>query len=580
MSVEEQLSQLITQVLPIELQDLRIHLEKPTNNEFGDYACNIAMTGYPAVKTEFASPRHLAEYIVNAVVVADQQRLLKTATVAGPGFINLTLQEEYLFEHLAQILQKPENLIHQFGQEKKVIVEYSSPNIAKPFTIGHFRSTIIGDCIARLLSASGFTVFRDNHLGDWGTQFGKQIVAIKKWGDEATIAASAHPVNELVALYVKFHEEAEKDPSLEDEGRAWFKKLESGDPEARRVWQLCIQWSLTEFKKIYTRLGVSFTENPENGYFGYGESYFEGMLTDVIKELQAKGIAHEGQEGAILVFFPSEQLPPLMIQKKDGATLYATRDLAADRWRKNNPRYENADGSAPLIINEVGAEQALYFQQLYQTEQLLGWFKPAQRIHVKHGLFRFKEGKMSTRKGNVIWLTDVLDKAEAKAQTFSTDQHIAQQVSISALKWNDLKRRSDLAIQFDWDELLNLQGNSGPYMQYSYARAMSVLRKAESASLSIDRQVQPQSVQAEERQLLGDLYQFGNVLETATRQYAPYLLCNYLYSLAQTFNSFYNKYPILKDSPERQFRLQLTQAVALIIEKGLLVLGMTPLEKM
>jgi arginyl-tRNA synthetase len=224
-------------------------------------------------------------------------------------------------------------------------------------------------------------------LGDWGTQFGKQIVAIKRWGNEEEISQSSNPVEKLVALYVKFHEEAEKDPELEDEARAWFKKLENGDSEARALWQKCIDWSFIEFAKIYQALGVSFTEN--NGR-GYGESFVEDMLQPLIEELKKQGIAKEGEEGAVLIFYPNDELSPLMIAKKDGSTLYATRDLATDKWRRENPRYQNADGSAPLVINEVGGEQVFYFRQLYRAEELLGWYEKGQRAHVKHGLYRFK----------------------------------------------------------------------------------------------------------------------------------------------------------------------------------------------
>lgn len=580
MAIQDQLRELIRVSLPEELRSFDILLEKPKQSSFGDWSTNFALSSFPQVKENYRQPLLWAEALSKMILSMDQGKLLLSAEALAPGFINFRLQKNLSLEPLQKILAHPEQLCEQFGQNRKIIIEYSSPNIAKPFTVGHFRSTIIGDCLANFYEAAGFQVFRDNHLGDWGTQFGKQIVALKKWGDETAIAQSENPVQELVKLYVRFHEEAEKDPSLEDEGRAWFKKLEDNDPEARRIWQLCINWSLAEFKKIYTRLGVHFTENPDNDYFGYGESFFEPFLSDLIEELKASGLAKEGKEGAYLIFFPNDQYPPLMIQKKDGSTLYATRDLATDRWRSQQARYENADGSNPIIVNEVGAEQALYFQQLYAAENLLGWFQAGERVHVKHGLFRFKEGKMSTRKGNVIWLTEVLDKALEKALTLSESQEIAEAVSISALKWNDLRRRSDLMIHFDWDEMLNLQGNSGPYLQYSYARTCSVLRKAKEAGLRVEKELQGISYNEEEAALLSLLSEFKTSLRRATEEFSPYLLCAYLYQLAQTFNTFYNKHSILTSSAERQFRLQLTTAVSLIMKKGLELLGMVALEKM
>ena len=579
MKKEDQIKELIWQSLDQSIADTvskeSIRLERPANPEFGDLSTNLAMTLFPQVKDEFYSPREFAEAIISKIEKEDGGKLFQEISIAGPGFINFKLNNDQLFTSLERIL-KGQSLIEDLGKNKKVIVEFSSPNIAKPFTIGHFRSTIIGDSMARILEASGYQVFRDNHLGDWGTQFGKQIVAIKKWGNQKKIETSDNPVEELVALYVKFHQEAEKDPSLEDEGRAWFKKLEDGDPEARELWQKCIDWSFKEFDKIYKRLGVSFTEN--NGR-GYGESYFEDKLTALIDELKEKKIVQEGEKGAWLIFFPNDKYPPLMIQKADGATLYATRDLATDKWRKENPRYQNEDGSPATIINEVGAEQALYFQQIYEIEKMLGWYDEGQRIHLKHGLFRFKEGKMSTRKGNVIWLNKVLDKAEEKAAALSDNKEIAQKVSIAALKWNDLKRKAELPINFEWDEILNLQGNSGPYLLYTYARAQSVLRKAE-LDTELEKLAKIENINDEEKEILSLLDEYTKTVKRATEEYAPHHIATYLFKLSQAFNAFYNKHQILKDSAERQFRLQLSFAVSLIIKNGLSLLGIETLERM
>ncbi|KKQ09339.1 MAG: Arginine-tRNA ligase [Candidatus Pacebacteria bacterium GW2011_GWF1_36_5] len=531
------------------------------------------MSAYEQVKEEFNSPRDFALSLVQKIKANDLAKIIEEISVAGPGFINFKLNDSYLLENLKQIIQNKNLELKNFGQGKKAIVEYSSPNIAKPFTIGHLRSTIIGDSVANLLEASGHEVFRDNHLGDWGTQFGKQIVAIKKWGNEEEISQSANPVEKLVALYVKFHEEAEKNPELEDEARAWFKKLENGDEEARALWQKCIDWSFIEFAKIYQALGVSFTEN------SYGESFFEEMLQPLIEELKKQGIAKTGEEGAVLIFYPNDELSPLMIAKKDGSTLYATRDLATDKWRRENPLYQNADGSAPLVINEVGGEQTFYFQQIYRAEELLGWYEKGQRVHVKHGLYRFKEGKMSTRKGNVIWLEEVLNKAKEKAMAFTKDEAIAETVSIAALKWNDLKRKSEININFDWEEIINLQGNSGPYMLYAYARAKSILRKA-SENETKQNESSNFEISPLEKSLLSSLDEFSKVVARSASEFSPHYLCTYLFDLAQLFNSFYNKYPILNSSLERQFRLQLVEAVSITLSKGLALLGIKTLEKM
>lgn len=576
MDKELLLTNILKQALNVFALDLPIKLEKPADEKFGDLASNIALVAHKQLTDRFTSPRELAEALIQEIKKVDRENIIETISVAGPGFINFKLGHDHLINKLQEIIFNKDFPLINLGQGKKAIVEYSSPNIAKPFTIGHLRSTIIGDSVANLLEASGYRVFRDNHLGDWGTQFGKQIVAIKKWGNESEIALADNPVEKLVALYVKFHEEAEKNPELEDEARLWFKKLEDGDEEAHDLWQKCIDWSFREFAKIYDYLQVKFTENDGKGY---GESYFEPMLKDLIKELQKTGFAREGKEGAILFFFPEDKLSPLMIAKKDGSTLYATRDLATDWWRKNNSRYQNEDGSAPLVVNEVGAEQAFYFQQLYLAEELLGWYQKGQRVHVKHGLYRFKEGKMSTRKGNVIWLDEVLKKAKNKALDFTSDEEVATKVSVAALKWNDLKRKSEININFDWDEILNLQGNSGPYMLYAYARARSVLRKAKELNLAQTEKTDF-IVSDLEKTLLSTMNDFAKVVARASSEFAPHYLCTYLFELAQLFNSFYNKYPILNSSPERQFRLDLVEGVALILKKGLNLLGINTLEKM
>lgn len=588
MSIKQQLAEKLLAALPSQLKNLSIEeikLERPTQRDFGDFSSNLALLNYKNVASDFSSPLDLAQTIANKFKQTNSD--IDVSTVA-PGFINLKLNNQFFWTIFTELSAQEQQFLKQKTHSQKVIVEYSSPNIAKPFTIGHLRSTIIGNSIANLFEALGYTVFRDNHLGDWGTQFGKQIVAIKKWGDETAIAQSDNPVKELVALYVKFHQEAEQNPSLDEEARAWFKKLEDGDKEARELWQKCIDWSFVEFNKIYERLGVKFTENAGRGY---GESFFEAFLQDLITDLMQAGIAQEGKEGAKLIFFDNDQYPPLMIAKGDGATLYATRDLAADAWRLKQERYRGEQGEAPIIINEVGAEQSLYFQQLYATEEKLGWFKPGERIHLRHGLFRFPEGKMSTRKGNVIWLSEVLDKAEEKALSLTNDPEIARSLSIAALKWNDLKRNSELNVNFDWDEILNIQGNSGPYMLYAYARAKSVLRKASEQGIDYLSKLRIEDLLAltlndNEKELIQLLNEFSSIVERSQKELATQHLCQYLFNLASEFNSFYNKYQILGSSTretsdlERHFRLQLLATVAKVIKIGLKLLGIETLERL
>ncbi|MFA6416105.1 MAG: arginine--tRNA ligase [Candidatus Paceibacterota bacterium] len=526
-------------------------LEHPADLNLGDYASNVAMV---FGKKHNRLPKDLASDIIKQLYLNNYDWLEK-AEVAGPGFINIFLTKKFLTETVVD-LQTGELGLVDFGTGQKAIVEYSSPNIAKPFSIGHLRSTIIGAAIANLLEVSGYKIIRHNYLGDWGTQFGKMIVAIKKWGDLSAIEKSAEPVKELVALYVRFHEEAEKDKDLDDEARSWFTKLEQGNEEAVEIWQKCIALSKVDFTKIYQRLGVEFD-------LDRGESFLEGKTGPVLVEIKKSGFVHES-EGATLFFFPEDSLPPMMLAKKDGSSLYALRDLASDFGRQS-------EFAPDLIINEAGSEQKLHFEQVIEAERLLGWFRPGQRVHIGHGLYRFAEGKMSTRKGNVIWLEEVLDEVVKRASEFNPDS--AEAVGIGALKYNDLKRDSKLDITFDWDDVLNLKGNSGPYLQYTVARAKAILDKSDK-NPAIGN-----SLVGTDLELSRWLYRFPEVVERSAREYAPHQLCTYLYELASTFNAFYAQEKIVGGEGEES-KLALVSATANILAKGLDLLGIAVPEKM
>jgi len=575
MNTKQQLVSELREVAPsLGIKDINPQVEYPADSSHGDYSTNIALIGG---KSTGKNPMDLALEIKEKL---EERKIafLEKIEVVKPGFINCWITKEELLNNLINIVKGDGEIIPQNGEGREVVIEYSSPNIAKPFTIGHLRSTIIGDAVANLLEAIGWKVHRDNHLGDWGTQFGKQIYAIKTWGNEEEIENSEHPMKILVDLYVKFHEEAEKNPKLEDEAREWFKKLENGDEEARRLWQKCVDWSWKEFDRIYNELGVRFTENDGKGY---GESFFDDKMAPVVSELEEKGLLKES-EGAKLVFFPQDKYPPLMIMKKDGTTLYATRDLATDKFRVD--QY----GKDITIINEVGSEQSLYFQQLFETEQLLGWVKKEQRIHIKHGLYRFKDERMSTRTGNVVWLDDVLEEAVDRAKKLGEDvsNETAKAVGVGAIKWNDLKREAKQDILFDWDDLLTMQGNSGPYLQYTFARTQSILRKAETVNFKSDSigfkfQSSEITLQSEERDLLRLLTRFADTVGEAAEKYAPQLVASYLFDLAQAYNLFYQKFPILKkEESVRNFRLSLTAATGQVIKQGLSLLGIESPERM
>lgn len=563
------------------------NLEKPANAQFGDFSTNIAMMLYPRLKmsSQITTGKELAQKIVS--VLNDDveiQEIIEKIEVAGPGFINFYLKLSVKVAELTTCLTECMPEVVKMGKDKLVLVEFSSPNIAKPFTIGHLRSTIIGAALANLLENSGYVVKRDNHLGDWGTQFGKQLVAIEKWSSLEEIEESQEPIKKLVELYVRFHAEAERNPALENEAREIFAKLEKGDKKYLTIWHKIIELSMKEFDSIYKRLCVQFSEN---GGMGYGESFAVKLSGPIVDELQEKGLLKESQGAKIVEFAPVTKLPPLIVVKNDGTSIYATRDLAIDKFRLD--QY----GPELKIINEVGREQSLYFRQLYETERMLGWFKPGQRIHIAHGLYRFKDRKMSTRKGDVIWLNDVLAMAETKVQTMSKEvtEDDKKIIAMGAIKWNDLSREAINDIDFDLERMLDLKGNSGAYMQYTVVRIRSVLQKSENevfegVSLwkwwdekhqkSLTTKLEEDKWIENEEKLLTQILDYKQALERATEKLAPHLLATYLYELAQEFNNFYSKEKIAGNLK----RLSLAKAVEINLTVGLDILGIQIPSKM
>ncbi|MCR4334631.1 MAG: arginine--tRNA ligase [Patescibacteria group bacterium] len=553
------------------LKELKIEageviIEHPADLTNGDYSTNVALVYAKELKIK---PLEFAQEIKN---ILDVQKIkyIDKLEIAGTGFINFYLSQEFFDENIEEILKQKENFgSSDLGKNKKVIVEYSSPNIAKPFTIGHLRSTIIGDSVANILQFLGYKIIRDNHLGDWGTQFGKQIVAIKRWSsiedvkNSRNLPAQAGQMKTLVDLYVKFHQETEKNPELEDEAREWFLKLEKGDKEAKEIYDITVEASMKYFNMIYERLDIKPFDTL------HGEAFYEPMLKGVLEDIEKAGIARKS-EGAKLIFFENEKYPPLMIQKKDGATLYATRDLATDKYR--NKEY----GKDTLVINETGVEQSLYFKQIFEIEEMLGYFAKKNRVHIGHGFIRSKDGKMSTRKGNVVWLEEVLDEGVARAKVINED--IAEMVGIGAIKFNDLKREAKQNIIFDWDEIVNLKGDSGPYLQYSCVRARSIVAKAEVVRVKLLQSCRSLTLTTVLERLL---YRFPEVVYRAGKEYAPHYIAQYLLEISSAFNNFYAQNKIIdKDDPASAYRVVLTHAFSIVIANGLNLLGIKIPEKM
>lgn len=544
-----------------------VAVETPQNSQFGDYSTNLAME---MAKEKGAAPSECArELVAKLSAEPELKKIFSKIEVKEPGFINFWLDDEFLTDELEKILAAGQKYgVSEAGKGKTVVIDYSSPNIAKPFGVGHLRSTVIGQALYNLYKYLGFKVIGDNHLGDWGTQFGVLLYKVhtgKAKKDNLTISG-------LEKLYVQFHKEAEVDPKLWDEARAWFKKLEDGEAEAKRLWKLMVDLSMHEFNKVYTRLGVKID-------YAYGESFYQDYMEQVIKLVRTKGLSKKSEEAEIVEM---KGLPPAMLIKKDGTTTYFTRDLATIHFRIGS-------WDPKLIIYEVGSEQILHFRQVFAAAKLLGWGKDRDFVHVSHGLIRFEHGKMSTRKGASVKLDEVLDEAVSRAkkiiETSETSRglseeaknKVAEQVGIGAIKYFDLSHQPQSDIIFNWEKMFQMEGNSAPYLQYTVARINSVIAKAakEDAKPAKDGG----AVNEEERLVIRSLAHMADVIADAAKNYSPNLFANYLFDLAQKYNNFYNTHRII-GSDNLIFRLRLSSATAQVLSNGLGILGIDTPERM
>lgn len=534
-----------------------LKLEPTENSAFGDYSSNSALNQ--------KNPREYAEKLMEKFKSDEKLlELVEKVEMAGPGFINFWLKKDVLVDNLIQIgKQKEKYGYSDIGKGKRVVIDYSSPNIAKPFGVGHLRSTIIGAALYNLYKELGYEVVGDNHLGDWGTQFGKLLYMIERE------KVADFNIEKLEALYVEFHKLAEEDDSLEEKAREWFKKLEEGDIEAKKIWKKCVDVSMEEFKRIYNLLGVKID-------FAFGESYYETEMREMMRDSTIRKHLSTGEDGAKIIDLTKFGIKtPLMFLKSDGATTYATRDLATIKFRvrKWDPN---------IIIYEVGAEQTLHFQQVFAAARLLGLIgKDITLVHTAHGLYLAPDGKkFSTRKGKTIKLEEVLDEAIDRAKKLGESRSdyaeaTARQVGIGAIKYYDLMHSVASNVVFDWEKMMNLEGNSGPYLQYTVARTNSVLAKAEVKS----EKVEVGSLNGEEILILRALIKFNGVLIESAAKYSPNLLCNYLYDVASKFNGYYNSNRII-GSENEDFRLSLTFGVRTVLKNGLKLLGIEAPERM
>ena len=560
----DQIIQYLKCHVPLDEAELQRAIEVPPSVELGDYAFPC----FPLAKSLRKAPQAIATELATAF---QSTALIKEARAAGP-YVNFFVDRvAYTRAGLGAILEQGSGYGKSTeGVGKTVVVDYSSPNIAKPFGVGHLRSTVIGNALYRIHDHLGYRVMRINHLGDWGTQFGKLIVAFKRWGNETDL--TTHAIQTLYDLYVRFHSEVETHPELEDEARGWFKRLEDGDPEAQAIWQRFRDLSLQEFARIYERLGITFDSQA-------GESFYEPYLDQTIERIRRAGLVSVSDE-ALIVDLRPYNMPPCLLRKKDEATLYATRDLAAAMYRHETYGFWK-------MLYVVGADQRLHFQQVFKVLELMGFPWAQDCVHVDFGLIRFHDEKMGTRRGNIIFLEDVLDRAVELAEQIVHEKNpelpdkrqVAEAVGIGAVIFTDLSTRRVKDVNFEWEKVLTFEGETGPYVQYTHARACSVLRKADQP-LRSDVNYSPLT-QDEAFDLVRLLTDYPAVLRRAAENSEPFFVTDYLLTLSERFNKYYHNYRILTDDTAvREARLWLVKSVQTVIESGLTMLGIKAPEEM
>jgi arginyl-tRNA synthetase len=535
----------------------------PPDPGMGDYSVNLA---FILAKHEKKSPREVAEDICTTLMVAGSDRIARCA-VAGPGFVNIFLHDTWLHAQLGKIQ------IPQEGLGRKIIIEYPSTNIAKPMHVGHSRPAFIGDALARVHEALGYDVVRWDHLGDWGTQFGMILAAYKEWGDEAQVRE--RPLEALNDLYVKWQAKIKEDATYADRSREEFAKLEQGDLENTKLWRWFTEESLKESQRMYSRLGLLESQK------SIGESAYLPQLEELIEDLTHKDIAKES-EGALIVDLESFGLPVAMIRKSDGASVYLTRDIASLKHRIS-------EESPEKILYVVANQQALHLEQLFAISQLLK-LGPTQLVHVKFGLVLGEAGKkLSTREGTAVLLQEVIDEVITKAQGIISSKNSLESpadikeagevIGIGALKYNDLKQHPHTDVTFDWEAMLDLRGNSGPYLQYTYARLASILRKLEGAQVKghdLEKLTHPA-----ERALLRHMLDYGYAIAQCAKMYALNGLALHLYELAEKANAFYEQVHIADDTDDsrKSARIELVRQVMHQLKGGLELLGIQVLER-
>lgn len=568
-SYKEKIADILApQIEGLEKEEIMSMIETPADSKMGDYAFPC----FKLAKILRKAPPMIAKSIAEAI---GEDSIFESVESVN-AYVNMFIsKKEFAEEVVKEVITKGDDYGRSdIGAGKKVIVEYSSPNIAKPFHIGHIRSTVIGNSIYKIYDFLGYDTMRINHLGDYGTQFGKMICAYRRWGNKEDVIKE--PIKSLLSYYTKFHEEAEKDPSLEDEARAIFTKLEKGEPEELELWQWFRDESLKEFNRVYDMLGITFDSYN-------GESFYSDKMPRFVNELKDKGLLIE-DEGAQIVKLDEYGLSPALITKSDGSTLYITRDIAAAVYRKETyDFYKN--------IYVVASQQNLHFQQWIKVIELLGYEWANDCVHVPFGLVSMEEGTMSTRQGRVIFLEDVLNRAVEQTKKIIIEKNVntenidetAREVGIGAVVFNELSNYRIKDYVFSWDKVLNFEGETGPYVQYTHARACSILRNAgEEVEAKAREGFDAQYITSESaHRLMTLIYEMPDVIAEAGEKYEPSVVTRHIVDIAQAFNKFYHDEHILVDDEnEKIAKVALVTAAKTAIKNGLGLLGMKAPEKM
>src|SRR3989344_1052044 len=547
----------LSKVLDLKEADILSLIETPPSKEFGDFAFPCFSFSKVYKKNAIEIAKELSEKITS--------RLFEKVEANGP-YLNFFINRKKLAEKtLKKILKEKEKFgSSQIGKGKKIVIDLSAPNIAKPFGIGHLRSTIIGNSLSEIFKFLGYKTVKINYLGDWGTQFGKLIVGYKKFGNEKSLKKDS--IKHLLDVYVKVNQ----DPNLEEEARQWFKKMEEGNTEALFLWKKFKDLSLEEFDKIYSLLNIKFDAIS-------GESFYNKKMNSVIELMYKKGLIKES-EGAEIIDLEKYGLGVCLIKKKDGATLYATRDITAAIDRHDKYKFDE-------MIYEVGSEQTLHFKQVFKVLELLGFSWAKNCIHINHGLYLAEDGKkFATRKGKTVFMEDILDETIqlAKKEILKRDkikekelEERARFIAIAAIFYGDLKNYRSNDLVFNIEKFISFEGDTGPYLLYSYARAMSILSKAKykNTKLTIE------NLEEIEKNLILELNNFSEIIIHAQKNFSPNIIANYSFKTAQLFNEFYHSSQVI-GSENEGFRLELVASFAQVLKNALTLLGISVIEKM